>query len=846
MRRPFSKLTFILSAVFLTHFGTLFSQTADSAIAPTVMDYNRPGEYEIVDIAVSGVEFIDPNYLKSLAGINVGETIEVPGERTTRIIKNYWNQGLFADVKLFYTITEGNKMALEIRLKERPRISEIELRGVRKGEKEDLNEKINLKRGSQVTDDLLNTTALVIKRHYIDKGFYNIGVDMIQVPDTAASNRVKLTIDVNKHARVRIKDIVVTGNEAFTDKRVRRALKKTKRKSINIFKSSKLISADYKEDKMLLTDFYNENGYRDFKILKDSVSIYNRKRVVIYLDIHEGQKYYFRNITWVGNTKYPAEILNSILKIRKGDVYDKTQLDKRLSTDEDAVTSLYMDNGYLFFSVDPVEINFDGDSIDIEMRIYEGKQATLNDVIIKGNTKTNEHVIRRELRTNPGELFSKTDIIRSVRELATLGHFNPETIAPNPLPNPSDGTVNMEYSLEEKANDQLEISGGWGAGMFVGTVGIRFSNFSARNILKLRSWRPVPSGDGQTLSLRAQTNGQYYQSYSISFMEPWFGGKKPNSFSVSLYHSIINYEKSRYLGSNSAYNDMYMKTTGGSIGLGRRLPWPDDFFVLYNSINYQHYNLSKYGGFIFDTGESNNISLTSTVSRNSQDQVIFPRRGSNYSLTVSLTPPYSLFKEKQFWEQDGNLDPTEDTDLEKREKYKWIEYHKWVFKGYNFVSLVGNLVLSTRVEYGFLARYNKDWGYSPFEAFVMGGDGFTGYRRYGTDIVGLRGYENGTLTPAGRSAGNAYAKYVVELRYPFSLNPSATIYGLGFFDAGNSWYDISEFNPFLVKRSLGVGLRAFLPMFGMLGVDWGYGFDPIPGSLTKSGGQFHFVLGQEF
>lgn len=860
MRRPVSRFILLFSAVlFIVSVPGFSSQLGDSTLANEVMDYTRTGNYEIKEINITGVEFIDPGYLKSIAGVNVGEIIEIPGERTTRIVRNYWHQGLFSDVKLFYTPAEGNKIVLEIYLKERPRISEIQITGVRKGEKEDLNEKISLKRGSQITDDLLNNTALILKRHYIDKGFYNVDVEMVQQPDTALANRVKLQINVSKHARVKIKDIVIEGNQAYEDKRIRRVLKKTKKRNLNIFKSSKLISADFKEDKQKLAEFYNENGYRDFKLVRDSVAIYNRKRVTLYLTLHEGQKYYFRNITWVGNTKYPAELLNSILKIKKGDVYDKSHLDKRLSIDEDAVTSLYMDNGYLFFSVDPVEANIEGDSIDLEMRIYEGKQATLNDIIIKGNTKTNEHVIRRELRTNPGELFSKSDIIRSVRELATLGHFNPETIAPNPIPNPMDGTVDMEYGLEEKANDQLEISGGWGAKMFVGTVGIRFSNFSIRNIHRLKTWRPVPSGDGQTLSLRAQTNGKYYQSYSISFVEPWFGGKKPNSFSVSFFHSILNPSNYSYYNRSSDQPESFMKTTGGSIGLGRRLRWPDDFFVLYNSVNFQHYNLKNYSGYFqfLNSGVSNNLSLTTSLTRNSQDQVIFPRRGSNYSLSLTLTPPYSWFKPDKFWEiPDGDYSSLTEAEkanriyqerlAESAEHYKWIEYHKWVFKGYNYLSIVGNLVLSSRVEYGFLGRYSKNWGYSPFEAFVMGGDGFTGYRRYGTDIVGLRGYENSSLTPSGYNAGNVYSKYVLELRYPFSLNPSATIYGLGFFDAGNSWYNIEEFNPFIVKRSLGVGLRAFLPMFGMLGVDWGYGFDePTPGAGI-SGGQFHFVLGQEF
>jgi outer membrane protein insertion porin family len=510
--------------------------------------------------------------------------------------------------------------------------------------------------------------------------------------------------------------------------------------------------------------------------------------------------------------------------------------------DEDAVSSLYLDNGYLFFSVDPVEINVENDSIDFEMRIYEGKQATINNIIITGNTKTNEHVIRREIRTKPGELFSKSDIIRTVRELAQLGHFDPEKIEPVPIPNPADGTVDIEYKLVERANDQLEISGGWGAGMLVGTIGLRFSNFSARNVFSPRAWRPVPSGDGQTLSLRAQSNGKYYQSYNMTFIEPWFGGKKPNSLSLSFFHSKM--DNSYYLWDAGTSS---MKINGASIGLGRRLRWPDDFFTLYNEISFQQYILDNWTGYFqFSDGASNNVSFTTTLARKSLDQLIYPRRGSDFSLSLQLTPPYSLLSNKDY----SNMSPSE--------KYRWIEYHKWLFKADWYTTLAGNLVLATRAHFGYLGHYNNNLGPSPFEAFDVGGDGMSGYNIYGYDIIALRGYSNGSLTPrvdrdgnvltngTGTKSGNVYERLYLELRYPITLNPSATVFVLGFIEGGNCWYSIDQFNPFLIKRSAGFGLRAFLPMFGLLGIDWGYGFDDVPGFPDANHSQFHFTIGQQF
>ncbi len=798
-----------------------------------VLDYATIKEYEIADITVSGVEFLQPAVLISISGFKVGNSIKIPGEDITKAVKKFWDQGLFADVKITARKIEDGKIYLDIYLKEQPRLSRLIVDGLKKGETEDLMESLNVRTGSQVTIDLLNNTERLIKDHFIEKGFFDTKVAITQVPDTLRPNAVRLFVKVDKGPRIKIEDVVFVGNEVFPDKRLRRVVKNTKKVNINIFKASKFIKEQYKEDKQSLITFYNENGYRDAKILGDSmVRVENENRLMLKLFLVEGRKYYFRDVKWVGNTIYPSHILNAVLGIERGDVFDQTLLSKRLEIDEDAVSSLYLDNGYLFFSVDPMEINVEGDSIDFEMRIYEGKQARINKVIISGNTKTNEHVVRREIRTKPGELFSKSDIIRTVRELAQLGHFDPEKIEPIPIPNPTDGTVDIEYKLIERANDQLEISGGWGAGMLVGTLGLRFSNFAIKDFFKPKAWRPIPAGDGQTLSLRAQSNGKYYRSYNMTFVEPWFGGKKPNSFSVSVFHTLTN--NSLYFwdaGSSS------MKITGASLGLGRRLRWPDDFFTLYNELSFQQYNLDNWTGyFTFSNGKSNNLSLNTTIARKSIDQMIYPRRGSTFSLSLQLTPPYSAFNNTDY------------TEVSEQERYNWIEYHKWKFLADWYTTLAGNLVLYTRAHFGYLGHYNDNLGPSPFEGFDVGGDGMSGFNIYGYEVIALRGYENGSLTPRvnGLKSGNVYTKLTLELRYPITLNPSATVFVLGFLEGGDAWYSIDEFNPFLVKRSAGVGLRAFLPMFGLLGIDWGYGFDPVSGFPDAGRSQFHFTIGQQF
>ncbi len=824
---------FIITLVLFLPFS-IFAQEPDTRLK--VIDYSVPKAYEIADITVSGVEDVyQEEVLISLSGLKTGKTITVPGDDITDVIEKFWSQGLFEDVKITATKIESGKIWLDIYLQARPRLSGFLINGISKSETQDLLEKLNIRNGSQLTDDVLNNIQRIVKEHFIEKGFLNTEIDFTQQPDSSRVNMVKLSVDIHKNERIKIEDIVFHGNEVFPDKKLRRVMKNTKKKNWNIFKTSKLIKDDFEEDKRSLVEFYNENGYRDATVVEDSVTIYSDKRVKLHITIEEGSRYYFGDIEWVGNTIYPGDYLSNVLGIEKGNIFDQTVLDERLFMDEDAVNSLYLDNGYLFFQLDPVEVNVDNDTIDFEMRIYEGKQATINKIIIEGNTKTNEHVIRRELRTNPGDLFSKQDIIRTVRELAQLGHFDPEQINPEPIPNQSEGTVDLKYSLVEKANDQLEVSGGWGMGMLVGTIGLRFSNFSIRNLFNLKMWRPVPSGDGQTLSVRAQSNGRFYQSYNLSFVEPWLGGKKRNSFSVSLYHTKISTPSGGYY-SFDFDSDQWMKITGASVGLGRRLRWPDDFFSLYNDISYQRYNINDYNYFIFTDGLSNNVSVTNTFSRNSVDQPIYPRRGSSFSLSLQLTPPFSLLNDKNY------------VGVSDQEKYRWIEYHKWMFKADWYTSLAGNLVLYSRAHFGYLGHYNDDIGPSPFEGFDLGGDGLTGYNLYGRETIALRGYENGSLTPVinGSKSGNIYTKYTVELRYPFTLNPSATVFGIAFLEAGKAWYSMDEFNPFLINRSAGVGLRAFLPMFGLLGIDWGYGFDPVPGRPDANKGQFHFTIGQQF
>jgi outer membrane protein insertion porin family len=690
----------------------------------------------------------------------------------------------------------------------------------------------------------LNNTSKIITDHFVEKGFLNTKVNFIQKDDPDQPNNIILTIDVDKKEKVKIAEIIFVGNDNFDAKQLRRKMKNTKKKNLNFFKASKYIGDKYEEDKESLYTFYNDDGFKDFTILSDSLFTISEDRIGLLLRVDEGKQYFLRNVNWVGNSVYKKEDLEKVFNIKKGSVYNQSLISDRLNGmagAQDAVSSLYQDYGYLFSKLIPVESKIEDDSIDLEIRIFEGDQAYLNNIIISGNTRTNEHIPRRELYTLPGDLFSKDKIIRSIRQLGVLGHFDPEKINPSPLPDPTNGTVDLLYKLEEKANDQFEVSGGWGAGMLVGTVGVRFNNFAMRNFFNLKEWKPYPSGDGQSLSIRAQSNGRIYQSYNISFVEPWLGGKKPNTFSVSVYRSLMtNGKKKGEDGRQSMIID------GASIGLGKRLEWPDDFFSLYGELNYQRYNLNNYSvyRFLFENGASNLLSFTAKLTRfSTSPNLIYPRSGSTFTVSLQATPPYSFL---------SGVNMVNATD---EVKYNWIEFHKWVFKSDYYFPLTKDdkLVLNARFAFGYLGHYNKDIGPSPFENFYLGGDGMTGYSFYGREVIALRGYINGSLTPndpvRGVSSGNVYSKITFELRYPISLNQQATIYGLAFLEAGRAWYKLKEYNPFRMNRSAGIGLRANLPMFGLLGIDWGYGFDQVPDpssypNANKS--QFHFVIGQQF
>jgi outer membrane protein insertion porin family len=824
----------ILTAILLVLMGLSVNAQEKKEIA----DYLYPVDYVLDAITISGIKFLDTNALIGISGLRIGKEISVPGEAITLAIKKLYEQGLFSDIRITITKIEGDKISLDIFLQERPRLSSLKFTGLRSSESTDLLEKISLPNGSQVTAYVLNNAEKIIKDHFIGKGFMNTSVTFIQKDDPDQPNNVNLTINVDKKQKVRIADIKFIGNENFDTKRLRRQLKSTKIKNWNFFRASKFIAEKFAEDKDKLNTFYNDNGFKDFTILSDSVYPVSEDRVALVIRVDEGKQYFLRNINWVGNSIYPTVLLDRALNIKKGSVFNQSLLTKRLRDDEDAVNSLYLNNGYLFSRLTPVESKIEGDSIDLEVRIFEGDQAYLNNIIITGNTRTNEHIPRRELYTLPGDLFNKEKIIRSVRQVGVLGHFDPEKINPQPIPDQINGTVDLLYKLEERANDQFEISGGWGAGMLVGTVGVRFNNFAMRNFFKLKEWRPYPSGDGQSLSIRAQSNGRIYQSYNISFVEPWLGGKSANTFSVSLTRAMMtNGMKKGQDGRQS------MTIDGATIGIGKRLEWPDDFFSLYGELAYERYALNNYTvyQFLFDNGTSNLLSLTARLMRfSTSPNLIYPRSGSSFTLSVQATPPYSLINGKNF------------ANATDQAKYNWIEFHKWTFKADYYFPITPNdkMVLNARYSFGYLGFYNKVIGPSPFENFYLGGDGMSGYSFYGREVIGLRGYTNGSVTPndpkKGVPSGNVYSKITFELRYPISLNQQATIYGLTFLETGKAWYELKQFNPFRMYRAAGIGVRANLPMFGLLGIDWGYGFDPVPGQPDANKGQFQFVIGQQF
>ncbi len=847
----------IILGVLITFCGIcqVIAQTRDTVAQPEVF-YSSPKVYQIGGITVTGVgEQYDPETLIQMSGLRIGTEIKIPGDAVTKAVKRLYAQGIFSDISISVDRYEGNKVFLILHMMERRKLSKINFIGVKKSEENKIKEKINPTPGTQVTDNMISNLEHIVERYFKEKGYYNIGIKVLQRDDPEHPNFVILDVNIERKNKIKISELVITGNKEVREGKLKAAMKKTKEKSLrNFFKSAKYIEDNYEEDKYNLLDKYNELGYRDASILADSVVQVAPNRVKVYINVDEGNKYYYNDITWVGNTIVDADRLSRLLNIKKGDVYNKKYFDKRLKEDDDAVSNyFYLNQGYLFFRSMPVETVVGQDSINVEIRIFEGPQATIDRVIIKGNDRTHEHVIRRELYTYPGELFSRDDIIRSVRELANLGHFDPEQIVPNPVnANQEAGTVDLEYKVVEKANDRIEISGGWGAGMIIGSVGLTFSNFSMRNIFNWDSYRPLPQGDGQTLSIKAQTNGKYYSSFSVSFREPWLGGKKPNSLSVSAYYSrqtgySRNYYNSYYAGNNAKDlydNSQLMTTFGISAGLGRRITWPDDYFTMYTEVSYQRYTLKNWPYYIFSDGNSNNLSFALQLRRSSIDNPLYTRRGSDFTLGLTFTPPYSWFTDKDY----------SSPNVKDKDKYRWIEFHKWKFQGKVFMPLDKNekFVLYAGAQYGYLGHFNK-YKRSPFEGYEMGGDGMSGYSLYGREYIGLRGYENGSLTNAGSSflAPNAsdaslYTKLTMELRYPISLAQSATIYALAFVEAGNSWYELQDFEPFNLYRSAGIGLRVFLPMFGLLGIDWGYGFDDVPGRSGAAGSQIHFVLGQEF
>ncbi len=830
-------LIIVLSLFLLTPIAT----TAQTVLTGSQIniDYNNPREYTIGGITVSGASYMDHNVIIMVSQLNPGDKIIVPGEDIARAIENIWKQGMFTDVSIGVTSIQDDQIFLDIAIKERPRLSRFEFTGARRSDVTKLTEKLNLIRGDVVTENMLFRASQIIEDYYIDKGYLKPEINITQMPDTLRTNSLVLEFDVDRGERTRIREVIIHGNDVLSDRQIKRLMKNTRERSLRfIFNSSKLIREDFEEDKQSIIDRYNELGKRDAVILGDTMYFVEENRIKIELFIEEGPTYYFRNINWVGNTVYSDEILSEVLAIRKGDVYNQTLLERNLFMNMEGidVSSLYLDDGYLFFNITPIEVNVSNDSIDLELRIHEGQQAEINRVSISGNTKTNDHVVLREIRTRPGMLFSRSDIIRSQRDIIQLGYFDQEKIDVIPTPNPNDGTVDLTYIVEETSSDQIELSGGWGAGRIIGTLGLSFNNFSTRNFFKKDAWRPLPSGDGQRLTLRGQTYGRGYVSYSMSFMEPWLGGKRPNALSVSVFQTT---QRNQYPRASEQYG--YYSIIGTSVGLARRLQVPDDFFYIRQTLSYQRYeirNLSTVAGlsFVIDNGNANNFNYGVEFGRNSVDAPLFPRQGSEVSIGLQLTPPFSLFNDDDYSQMDDD------------EKYKWLEYHKWKFNTSWYTSLWGNLILSTRTRMGFLGYYNKDIGVSPFERFYLGGDGLSGWEIDGREIIAMRGYANNSLTPMNQNnrpiGGNVYNKFTAELRYPISLNPMATVYALVFAEAGNSWGSFQDYNPYDLKRSAGFGVRIFLPMFGLLGLDWGYGFDEIPGRPGDNGGRFHFSIGQ--
>ena len=852
----------------------------DKIVFPDITYAGSPRDVVIGGINVSGMSGYEDYMLTGISGLTVGQHIELPGTAITEAVKRYWKHGLFSEVQIAADSLVGDKVYLHISLKARPRVSQINYIGLKKSERQDMEQKLGILKGGQITPNMIDRAKILGKKYFEDKGFKNADIEIQQRDDVASKNEVILDVIIDKKEKMRVRNIVIEGNEKLSDIRIKGGLfrkgafAKTHEagKLATFLKSKKFTPERWKADKQKLIEKYNELGYRDATILGDSVWNVDPKHVNVWIKVEEGQKYYVRNVQWVGNTVYNADLLSHYLGLHKGSVYNQKLMDKRLSTDDDAVSNLYYNNGYVFSHIDPVEVNVVGDSIDLEMRIYEGPQAHLSHVRIAGNTRLYENVVRRELRTKPGDLFSREALMRSARELASMGHFDQEKVVPDVRPNTDDGTVDVNWNLEQKSNDQVEFSLGWGQTGIIGRVGLTLNNFSMANLFgKNKAHRGIlPVGDGEKLSLGVQTNASYYQSYNLSYSTNWFGNKRPIQFSVGTYFSKSTDVSSNYYntawqnsymnylyGYNSyGYNyqnyqnyydpDKYVKMLGVNVGWGKRLRWPDDYFTLSVQLSYTRYMLKNWRYFLLTNGNSNNLNLSIAVNRTSTDNQLFPRQGSEFTASVTITPPWSLWDGKDYKNLATDIHSASYVK-EQQEKYRWIEYHKWKFKARTFTALSSaqkTFVLMTRVELGLLGSFNK-YKKSPFETYYMGGDGMSGYSYgYATETIGLRGYDNGNLTPYGYE-GYAYDRFTLELRYPFMLG-NTTIYGLTFVEGGNAWNDTKKFNPFDMKRSAGIGVRIFLPMVGLMGIDWAYGFDKYFLGQTQGGGQFHFILGQEF
>ncbi|MCC8039125.1 MAG: outer membrane protein assembly factor BamA [Bacteroidales bacterium] len=852
----------------------LAQESTDTIYNPTVLFNSMPRTYEIAGIRVTGAPNYDEKIVIGYSGLKEGERVTIPGKDITDAAKRLMRQGLFSQAQIKVEKTVGDKAWLELALRTQLRISEINYIGMKKGERNDIQERLQLRQGNQFTQNISNRATSIIKQYYSEKGFKNADVNITTREDLTHPNEVIVDIAVNKHAKVKVHKIYIDGNEVLSDNTLKKAMKKTHESGSwsGFLRSKKFVDQNYKDDKNRIIEKYNEKGYRDAKILSDSVVPYNEKSVDIFLTVEEGKKYYIKSIDWVGNTVFNTEQLDNILGIEPGAVYNQKLLEKRLREDDESVSNLYYNRGYLFYNLVPIEKTVVGDSIELELRMMEGEPARINNVIINGNDRLYEKVIRRELRVRPGELFSKDDLMRSYREIAQTGHFNPENMDIRPEPNEEDGTVDIVFNLESKANDKIEFSMGWGQTGVIGKLALTFTNFSIKNLFRPGNSRSViPQGEGQTFSIAAQTNARYYQAYSVSFLDPWFGGKRPNSLQVSAYYSRQTGVNSSYYNStwqnsyynygsyyNSYYNSDYysnayqnaydpnkvLQMAGVTVGLGKRLKWPDDWFTFTAELSYNWYYLKNWEYLYYmNNGTSNAIVLGLTLQRNSIDNPLFTRSGSQFSLNLQLTPPASLFNPGKNWKKLSE----ENTTASKKELYRWIEYWKLRFKSRTYTPLLNadsqwTLVLMTRGDIGLLGSYNK-YLKSPFETFYVGGDGMSGSYTYATETIALRGYENGQFTPWGYE-GYAYTRFGMELHFPFMLQPTSTIYGLAFVEGGNAWSKVSDFQPFDLKRSAGVGVRIYLPMVGMMGIDWAYGFDKVFG--TKGGSQFHFILGQEF